>query len=195
MSTRKLLALAAIAPLVLGVAAADAAAKKPAPKPVCKLLTDGAADATGTGTTVAGPNDPNLDLVSVDVATNATTLTAVIRLTAFGSNGDTSPYGRAYDVAYVVNGKSTTLRSVIGPAATTWANGLGTGSVVGNEIHVHVPLAKLPVPLKPGTKLTDLGATSYRWVAGTDAVVSVSDRANGGKPYVAGYPSCVKVGS
>jgi hypothetical protein len=199
MSTRKLVALAAIAPLVLGVTAADAAVKKPAPKkPVCKLVNDPAGDAKGLPVGGdSGPNEPTLDIVSADVATNATTLTGVFRMSALDASGDTSPGGRGFELAFKANGQTVGLISVVGPAEQTWANGLGTGHIVTNtkEIIFSVPLSKLPTKIKPGTKLTEITVNTWRRVSGTQLVLGRVDTAKAAAAYEASWPSCVKVGA
>src|SRR3712207_5332501 len=131
MPARKILAVATVAPLLFGVAAADAAPKKkPAPKkPVCNLIKDAKGDATGTGSPAAGPNDPNLDILTADVATNASTLTAVFRLSAFGSAEDSSPLGRTYTFSFVAGTQTVSLRTVVSQAGNVWAGGNGTGTV------------------------------------------------------------------
>lgn len=200
MSTRKLVALAAVAPLVLGVTAADAATKKkPAPKkPVCNLVVDPAGDAKGLPVGGdSGPNDPNLDILSADVVTNATTLTGVFRLAAVDGSGDTSPTGRGYELAFKVNGQAVGLLSTIGPDGSTWANGLGTGRIVPatKEIVFSVPIAQLSTPIKPGAKLTDITVNTWRRVTATGTGLGRVDTATGPKPYEAAWPSCVKAGA
>ena len=82
MSLPRILAAGAAVSLLLGMSAADAAEKKK-PKPVCNLVKDLKSDATDNGTNaVKTPNDPNLDIVTADVASNSKTVTGVIRLTA-----------------------------------------------------------------------------------------------------------------
>jgi hypothetical protein len=205
---RKTLAAAVAVPLLLGVSAADAAPKKkkPAPpKPVCNLVTDAKGDATDTGGTGAkAPNDPNLDIVSADIASDATRLTAVIRLDKLDDSENSSHLGRSYVVSFGAFGKTVSVRAITSPAGDSWHGGAGTGTVdkAKKEIRITVPLAKLseeaklPQPLKSGIKVTSLTATSWRWVANTQATLGIADRAAGAGPgYTLGYPSCVKVGA
>ena len=203
---RKTLAAAVIVPLLLGVSAVDAAPKKkPAPKPVCNLVTDAKGDATDTGGTGAkAPNDPNLDILRADIATNATTLTALIGLSALDDSENSSHTGRSYVVTFTAQGKTVTVRGITSPAGDKWADGNGTGTVdkAAKQVRIHVPLAKLsemaqlPQPMKAGVKVTGISASTWRWVGTTEATLGIVDRATGAGPgYTLGYPSCVKVGA
>jgi hypothetical protein len=198
MKTTKLIALAALVPLFAGVTQAQAATKKKKPpKPACFLINDAKGDATGTGTGTPGPNDPNLDLMSVDVASNASQLSAVFRLDALDATDNYAPTGRAFDVAFTVAGTSQNMRTYVYPGGITPPTG-GTASIVAasKELHVTVPLSYFgKVSVKPGTKLTNLQASSWRYVANAPVTLGVVDQAAGNAVYVAGYPSCVKVGS
>ena len=196
MSARKLLAVAAITPLLLGVAAADAAPRKPAPKkPTCKLINDRAGDAVAPAAPV--PNDPNLDILSADVATDATRLTAVIRVASLSGEGSTSPTGRSYSLVFNAKGTIVSVDGIVGPTGTTWFSGKGTGTVdpAKKEVRIHVPLSALSVPIKPGDKLLDVKAQTWRWVHGTRVVLGNVDTATTATGYTAGWPSCVKVGA
>jgi hypothetical protein len=197
MRTRSLVAVAVIAPLLAGVGTAHAAKKPPAKKPVCKLVTDSANDGTGTGTGQTGPNDPNLDIVSADIATNAATLTAVWRLSAVDGSNSSSPTGRSYTMTFTVNDKTTTVRAIISPAGNVWQGGDGTGFVDTKlkEIHLSVPLAKLVIPVKANDKVGSLGASAWRWVGNQSISLGLVDSAASVATYVAGWPSCVKVGA
>jgi hypothetical protein len=195
MRTRSLIAVAAIAPLLLGVGTASAAKKPPAKKPTCKLVQDATGDGTGTGLGVDGPNDPNFDITYADLATNGKTLTTVLGLTTVDGSSNTSPTGRTYDVVFNVGTTAVTIRAMLAPTGNVWAGGKGTGYVdtAKKEIRINVPLSALAVAIKPGDKLTDLKAATWRW-AGTDVSLGKVDAAIGVVPYIAGWPSCVKVG-
>lgn len=206
MTTRRILAVAALVPLVASVAAAEAAPRrKPKPKPipkVCNLVKDDATnDGTGIGNgfPAVAPNDPTLDVLSADVASNATTLTAVIRLASvdFAPTQGSAQTGHAYDVTFMARGTAVVVRGVIAPTGESWAGGKGKGTVdkVKKEVRIHVPIASLAVPFKPNEKLTELRATSWRWVGSVGEVtLGLVDRANGVAPYTASAPSCVTVG-
>ncbi|HEU0131966.1 MAG TPA: hypothetical protein VFQ85_13330 [Mycobacteriales bacterium] len=196
MPTRKLLALAAVTPLVLTAPVAHAATKPKPKKPVCNLIKDGASDGTGTATGAAGPNDPNLDILGADIATNAKTLTTLIRLSAVDGSGDTSPAGRSFTVSFTVNKKDVSLRASIGPNnLNTWPNG-GTGAVdtKTKSVRFSVPLSSLNVPIKANDKFTNLDVKSWRWVSGGNVALGVVDDASSTATYLSAWPSCVKVG-
>lgn len=202
MRTRSLVAAAAITPLLLSVgtayAAKPAAKKPPVRKPVCNLVTDAKSDATGTGFGSGGPNDPALDIVTADIATDATRLTAVIRVAGLSGSTDTSPTGRGYDVTFSVKGTTIAIRGVLSPAGDRWMDGNGTGVAdkTKNEVRITVPLAKFSVPIKPNDVLTGLRANTWRYVGGSANVpMGRVDDAASAKTYTAGWPSCVKVGA
>jgi hypothetical protein len=198
MRIRSLIAVATVAPLLAGVGAAHAAKKPPVKRPVCNLIPDSAGDGSDLGVGgLHGPNDPNLDILSADVATNATTLTAVIRVAGFSATSDTAPTGRAYDLVFHAGTKNVLVRALVNATGNTWAGGAGTGTVdtAAKEVRISVPLAKLPVPIKVGDKLTELQASTWRWGASTDAAIGSVDTATSVLTYTAGWPSCVKVGA
>lgn len=211
MTSRARLVLAATT--VAAVALAGGASAAPA-KP-CNLMVDPAGDASFLG---AAPNDRSLDIRSADVATDAKTLTGVLRLDAFSAVSPGSPLGRGYYVQFNVPGASFPiyLNLQITPDLTryTWGtletlpNGSGryvrkgdaTGVVDGaaNELRVSVPLSALATVtrIKPGTKLSALTATTTS-VIGTSAsggLVATVDTAESSKSYITGSPSCVVPG-
>jgi hypothetical protein len=159
-------------------------------KPVCHLVTDPAGDATGTGTPVTAPNDPDLDIVGADIATNSSTLTAVVRLAAVAPSDSTAPTGMEYQVVFAVGTTTMAVDAVIAPNGTSWAAGKGKGVVnaAKKEIHISVPLSTLP-------KITGIGARTYRAVANDQILLGNVDKADGASTYLAGQPSCVKVGA
>jgi hypothetical protein len=195
---RVLMVLVASTLCVPAIAAHAMVTKKHRPKPVCKLVTDGSGDAKGFASAVTMPSsDANLDIISADVATNATTLTGVLRVSKLASSDSTAPTGWEYQVTFGVNGVTDGVNVVIGPNGTTWHGGKGKGKIdaAKKEIRISVPLSALNVPIKPGTVLTDLGARTWR-VGGSDQVViGLVDTAGSSKTYVAGTRSCVKVGA
>ena len=194
MSVRTIAALAATTPLLLGVAAVDAA-PRPKPKPVCNLIVDAKGDAVAPAAPM--PNDPNLDILSADIATNATTLTAVLRIADLSGKGDTSPTGRAYTFVFTARGHVVSVEGIVGPSGVTWAGGKGSGTIDSkkNEVRVHIPLSTLPVQVKAGDKLNGLKAHTWRWVHGTRVVIGNVDTGVTNTAYTAGAPSCVKVGA
>lgn len=198
MSFSKTLAAASAVSLLLGVSAAEAA--KPKPKPVCNLVKDAKGDATDNGTSaVAMPNDPNLDIITADVASNTKTVTGVIRLAALDGQGSTAPAGAAYTMSFLVKGTVVVLRAYVSPAGESFADGTGTalsGKVdrAKKEIRIHAPIASLPVQFKAKDKITEIKAQSARWVGSTPISLGLVDNAISPAAYVAGTLSCVKIG-
>jgi hypothetical protein len=201
--------------LALGVCAALAAATgvaaaAPSPKPVCNLLTDAKGDGYPTTAAEAGPSDDALDILSADVATNAKQLTAVLRLSKAATSADSAPTGFRFLVLFTTPGSDDPvyLSAASTPGlgetysfGTDAADGLTDGGeatgvfdAAKNEVRITASLSDLSSvagKLKPGTKLTGLNANSSR---DFQAVITYADRAEGGKTYVAGTPSCVAVG-
>lgn len=199
--------------LVATVALAGGAAA--APKPVCNLMSDPKGDASFLDTL---PNDRSLDIVSADVASDAKTLTGVLRVDAFSAVSPTSPLGRGYYVMFNAPKAEFPiyLNVQITPDVTRFAWGTretlasGNGSYVRkgeatgvidaakNELRISVPLADVAAVTKltPGTKLTALTASTTS-VIGTSAsggLVATVDDAAGSKAYLVGTPSCVAPG-
>lgn len=200
MRTRQIVAVAALVPLVAGVAPADAAKRRPPPprKPVCQQIKDAPNDATDNGTAaVPTQNDPSSDILSADVATNGTWLTVALRLASVEPNTTNAPTGRAYDVSFLAGGRVTTIRAKVSPAGNDFFNGKGQGSIdtATNTVYTHVKLADLGITLKPTDKLEQLKATTQRWVGTTNSGLGVVDSAVGVAPYALGWPTCLpKVG-
>lgn len=195
MSLRKSVTAAAVVSLVFGVSVADAAKPKPK-KPVCNIVKDaGKNDATGYGM-VTTPNEPTLDIITADVATNAKTLTAVFRVAAADSAPNTAAMGRGFILTFKSGTTSVEIEALVNSVANVWQDGKGTGVVdtAKKEIRVHVPLSALPVALKPNTKITNLRASSWRWGANQDVVLGMADDVTTNASYVVAWPSCVKVG-
>src|SRR3954451_18472307 len=97
---RKLLMVLVASTLCVPAVAAHATpGKKHKAKPACKLVTDGSGDAKGTGTAVTTPSsDANLDIITADIATNATTLTGVLRVSKPSASDSMAPTGWEYQV-------------------------------------------------------------------------------------------------
>jgi hypothetical protein len=204
---RPVLALAVCAGLAAATGVSVAA---PAAKPVCNLLTDAKGDGYPTTAAAAGPSDDALDIVSADVASDAKKLTAVVRLSKAATAADSAPTGFRFLVLFSAPGADDPVylsaASTPGIGQTysfgnDTADGLSdAGTATGvfdtakNEIRITASLSELSAAagkIKPGTKLTDLTANSSR---DFQAVITYADMAEGGKAYVAGSPSCVKVG-
>lgn len=164
---------------------------------VCKLVVDPGGDATGTGTPASAPNDANLDIVGADVATNSTTLTGVVRLASLSTSDSAAATGREYQVVFTVGTAVLAVDAVISPTGVSYAGGKGKGFVdtKKKEVRVSVPLSTFSVKIPPNTKLHNVGARTYR-VLGSDAIALGNvDKADSASTYVAGWPSCVKVGA
>ena len=207
MRARPALALALL-PVLLAAGAASGA-----PKPVCNLVTDATGDGTGFLMTDQDylPNDPNLDLVSGDVATKGRTLTAVIRTAELALSDSASPTGRAYYANFTVGGVELFLSAALdGAGAATYSGGYidttrqSLGTVTGvvdvakKEVRIHAPVSLFAeqAKIKDGVKITDLNLLAQRYVGDRSAagVTPSADEAVGGKSYSAGAPSCVAVG-
>ncbi|HUR13003.1 MAG TPA: hypothetical protein VM097_00780 [Mycobacteriales bacterium] len=90
--------------LPLGAVTAAHAAKRPAPKPVCNLLTDPQGDA-GIDPV---PGDANDDIVSADVASDGKKITAVLRMAAM-AQPDPAVLGRSLGLEFSARGSENTL--------------------------------------------------------------------------------------
>lgn len=210
MKTRAVLALSALLASGLAVGA-EAAVKKPKPvPPVCNLVLDAKADATAFAVLASGgPNESGLDIISADIATDAKTLTTVIRVDSDPAALSTSPNGGAwYFVFETPAGKFYTFArstksysgyGVGGYDATTGQRatiGAGVGIIdsTKKEIRVSVPLSLVP-GLKAGTKITGIAPYTQRefTVLGGGATPT-ADSAEGTKSYTAGAKSCVTPG-
>ena len=184
-----------------------------APKPVCNLVTDAEGDGTGFVMTDMDylPNDPNLDLVSGDVATKGRTITAVIRTAELALSDPMSPTGRAYYANFSVGGTELYLSAALdGSGAASYSAGYidttrqGLGAVTGvvdpakKEVRISAPVAifSAQAKIKDGTKILDLNLLAQRYVGDRAAggATPSADDASGGKTYTAGAPSCVVVG-
>jgi hypothetical protein len=211
-NVRPLLAVA----LCAGVVAGGTAVAAPKPKPVCNLVTDAAGDATLDPAGAAA--DDALDILSVDVASDRSSITGVIRVkklakdsarnwtvgftadgTEFSLGGHTTVTGDVvFDTAYA----GDTGGSLYGPGTT------GVFDTAKNEIRITAPLGLLSeqAVIKAGkTKITDiLGSTGPELLVPDASGMFgstlfsyspfVSDDATGGKTYLAGSASCVAVG-
>lgn len=209
--SKTLVTASAVAVVALVAAPASHAASKPKPKPVkpvCNLLTDPTGDASLQAPI---PTDDSLDIVSADVATSAKTISVQLRLKGYSATDFSAPLGRNYYVLFSAPGQSNpiymsyesdpsgsaysfgTLVTSAGQGSFTSAKAAkdATGSIVGNNITINVPLSSMAelATIKPGVKITDLHAET---TAAAVVLVFTVDDATGGKTYVAGTPSCVK---
>jgi hypothetical protein len=187
----------------VAVAAAGAAVAAPTPKPVCNLVQDAAGD-------VSAPPSDNLDIISADVATTSKRLTAVIRVKKLASSDGTSPTGVGYTMRFNVPGNAATyylLASVepdpigtttfeygtveTGNQLTPIGDAYGVFDLAKSEVRITSPVDFKTVALKPGTIIKSLSVAAQRRYV---VLLSGADTATSTKAYVAGSPSCVKVG-
>lgn len=197
---------------LLGVLATAGLAGAAPAKPVCNLVQDVKGDGTGFLFTDQDylPNDANLDLVSGDIATDAKTITAVIRTDQLALSDPNSPTGRAYYANFTVGdkelylavrldatGAGTFTGGYIENTRTSLGAATGVVDVQKKEVRISAPLSLFAsqATIKPGTKILDLNLLAQRYVgaAGPGATPS-ADEAVGGKTYTAGARSCVAVG-
>ncbi|MHB8452724.1 MAG: hypothetical protein ACYDAQ_20060, partial [Mycobacteriales bacterium] len=154
-------------------------------------------------------SDPSLDVVSADVATNATTLTWVMRVRHLVADPDSgAPLGRQWSFGFSANGKSVVLIMNSGPFGPTDEMGMGakvTLDTAHNQVRYSVPLRTLAsygTNIVPGaTRLTGLVATTATAMQYPGPVTDLTDPLTqedsdtSTASYLAGSPSCVTVGS
>lgn len=210
-ASRPALALALAASFV-SAGAASAAVRKPAPKPVCNLVVDAAGDANGFLVTglPAVPSDKNLDILSADVASDATNVTAVIRLAAVGADS-TSPTGGAVYFNFsigdtkvfvdaLLSGSSATFNAgdFSGTNGTRHTIGPATGfiDVATKSIHITAPANTWTDVVKAGSKLNTFNVLAQRYIGTAPAggVTPTADDATSDKVYTGGAKSCVTPG-
>lgn len=227
MNARALVATTAALGVVLAGSAIAAPKPAPKPKPVCNLLTDPAGDtfAARSQETAGqpGPQEDTLDILSVDVASNATTIAGVVRVKKVAKSGQTSPSGNGYAVDFFLPGSVMTmsLRATYTPSmelyeasfkdesipnspSTMLAVAKGTLDAAKNEVRIWAPVSAFASQggLKPGQKIVGLkGYTGRSFppaVAQPGQVLSprflFADATGEGKTYTAGAPSCLPVG-
>lgn len=81
-------ALTALALLLASAPAADAAKRRPAPKPLCNLMVDDQKN-DGNSNLLPGVSSQMVDIISADVATSKNELVAVLRLAKTSTDGET----------------------------------------------------------------------------------------------------------
>lgn len=204
--------------LVAGLAmsgVADAATKhkpsKPKPPP-CHILTDPAND-SGPMSGVAGAPlyDPSLDIISADVATNATMITAVVRVKQLTQSDSSWPLGRQWEFDFTTStGHFYGFIAYDGPLGQKVSAGHLNMSLKDNSIYFSAKLSDLPFALPKGTTLGTLQAytraTFQLPPAGPEGVIPQafvapgwSTEDNAAAPatakYSVGAATCVKVGT
>jgi hypothetical protein len=168
-------------------------------KPICYLIKDpkGDANAIGTNGAKTPQSDPSMDILSADFATNATTITGVIRLAGLSADDQMAPTGRSYQWTFQVGDRSTIIDAVISQTGVSWYGGKGRGVVdyKRKQIRISVPLTKLEVRIRPGTVLRYNGALTRRVGFTSSVDFGVVDKAATSRSFVAGSRTCVKVGA
>lgn len=213
-------ALLATLPLIAcGLSAtANAAAKKPAVKPACNLVTDAKGDVSNEYQGVnAFPADSGLDIVAADVASDTKNITAVIRLNA--TPGSATVYAKRYIATFNVKGLANplVLAAAVTPTGNTYSFGYygttttgtgynydptaATGSIADKVITVSTSLANVAAntnlgAVKKGAKISGIIVTANRRVPAFTQVtgqVVTADEATSKSVYYAGNPTCIKV--
>lgn len=205
-SARPLLLLSLTACLVATGLTAGATA---APRS-CHLITDARGDATGRPP-VTMANDPALDVVSADVASNRTWITAVVRVAAVQPPPRPAEE-QLWQVSFTIGSTHYYLRAqtvrgeLVGWVGTMDAEGFQVGvpekaravsDPRKHEIRITAPIAgfTLDAALRPGQVLRQLTAETYqvRQAANVTLLKGI-DGAKTSRTYAAGTPSCVVVG-
>ena len=125
--------------------------------PSCNLIVD----AEGDDTLVATPSDASTDLVSGDIASDAATLTAVLRVKKLANPNPRAPLGQSYFMVFNVKGSPDPLfvaaglyptgnEFIYGYQGVDPTNGINTSYKLGNgtgnidldkgELRIHVPI-------------------------------------------------------
>lgn len=197
---RPLLALTLCAGLAGGLGLSSASA---APAKSCNIMTDPAGDATGSTA---------LDVVSGDLASDAKTLTGVVRVTKLSETDPTSPTGIAWGVRFTAPGSDLpyyllatklargdagfSFGQVDGTSLRTLGGATGVIDVAKNEVRIHVKLKD--IRLKKGMTITGSFLQGRR-VIGDPSAAALYSSADSSDPatsteYALGTPSCVTPG-
>ena len=185
----------------------------------CLVIRDAAGDATDQPhLAVPGVNQPDLDIVSADVASDARSVTTVVRVqdlgTALEAPGRRNQYRFSFHLGYYGDVVTYAYRGVDGEkfnvtvptegeeTTKTLLPATGVFDVARNEVRVTIPLKQASGNrgMRKPTYFTKLAAESFRGagavagVAGGVGVATGIDHASSGGRYLAGSPSCVQVG-
>ena len=208
----------AVVVVALGVAAA-ATPSLAGPSKACMLVRDAVGDATDQpNMTVPGLNQPDLDIVSADVASDARSVTTVVRVqrlgTALEAPGRRNQYRFSFHlgaygdvVTYAYRGVDGEKFHVTVPTegeyeTKTLLPATGVFDVARNEVRVTLPLKQASGnrKIRKPTYISQLAAETHRGVgavsglAGSFGVATSVDNASSESRYVVGSASCVQVG-
>jgi len=182
-------------------------------KPVCNLVKptsqNTAASNMATARTSPSNLDPALQITSADIATKGQTLTWVIRVKKLTSSyGTGTPTGRQYSFKFVANGVAVNMsadESQFGTQGTgTLPHSRATFDTRRNEIRESVPYGDIANQFGVSIRNGQTSLSSLYVVASAAVFVpGVGDPPYGSNEtvgpvtatYLAGTPSCVKVGS
>ena len=157
---------------------------------------------------VYGPQEDAMDLVSMDIATDAKNIAVAMRVVKLSKTASTSPYGQAYEFQFQIPGTENTLylsgRTVngadtfgVGYRDTTANLSASLGTATGkfdadrNTIFVSAPLSVFAGQggIKPGTKITPTNITGSRNLVAVNVFADVV--VPEGKTYTAGTATCI----
>lgn len=174
-------ALIAAALLTTGVTAiADAGTT------VCKLVKDVPGDAYAANPVLVGPTADSLDIVSADIASDAKTITGVVRVKKFARSDTSGPLGRVWYVQFNAKGAPGLLflsaglypnKDEFSFGFLDMSTGVGSFATLGsakgvfdeakNEIRISASIADMTKAklgsLKPGSKFTGLLISARRF--------------------------------
>ncbi|MDX6197205.1 MAG: hypothetical protein QOJ79_356 [Actinomycetota bacterium] len=187
----------------------------------CRLIQDAAGDGNDqlNGTRL-GPNEPDLDIVSADIASNARSVTTVVRLSNLGTALEAAGRRNLYRFFFQLGSRheyvvTLATRSLDGeqfsvivptegsdvPGTDTAVPATGTFDVAHNEVRVTIPLslASGNHNMPHQTYFHNLVADTYRGIGteaagGANASTSI-DYASTDRRYLAGSSSCVHIGT
>lgn len=210
--------------VVAGIALLSSLALVPASAaPIrCKQIVDQGGDARASAppsATPVGPNEPDADIVSGDIASNAKSLTTVVRVAHLGSALESAPRLVVFEFSFRLGNYDVitrAARSVDGETFRVQADNPETHDATGespfmlaqgvfdvahDEVRVSIPLltATSGRALKPGATFDQLVIRVIRGV-GLNSEERASageflDSAQSAVRYPAGSATCVRVGA
>lgn len=193
--------------------------------PSCRLFEDPKGDTFAVRSQDSagayGPQEDSLDIVSGDLASDGTTLSAVIRVNKLAKSASTSPAGLSFRVQFVAPATATDenlwlsarigtgepvfsagYRAITANLSTKLVDVKGVFDYAANEVRIWAPLSTFEPrgKIKTGDKLSiaDLDQTASRFVAVNPATSSdtaaFADVSRGDKTYKVGDKTCAPVG-